>query len=1649
MIKFLLQLLLSVFSVAWANPIISEFMADNKSTIADEDGAYSDWIEIHNPTGAAISLAGWKLTDQATNPAKWTFPAISLQPGEFRLFFASEKHLIYSNHTNFRLSAGGEYLALISPTGVIVQEFAPNFPALKPDESYGRQFNFQRHIAAGTSWRYRVPSSNSQDATWKNLSFSDLTWSSGTSGFGFGLTVPGIAIRQVFSSNYIDSLAIADSVLALTPGSAGYISEASAVVGNVNFLGDGGDGHYSGNAPPPGGNGNNYVIRATGFINIPTAGFYTFGLNSDDGGRIRINGANVMVDDTNHGPEDHLGSVNLTAGLHSFDVVMFQGYGGNCVEFFAAPGQLNAWDASFRLVGDTASGGLYASTPSNTSSGAVIGTNVENIMKNIRGSIYSRKLFSTSSGAGGATSMYLLSRHADGFAAWINGQFAASENAPATPLWNSVATAARTDVNALIRKPFNLTSLIPKITTGNNLLCIQGLNNTVADSKFLILPELVSGSVAAGNAYFGDGKATPGWVNTEYSFLGKVQDTQFSHKRGFYQNSFPLTITTGTPGATIRYTVDGSAPTETNGSTYTAPISITGTTIVRAAAFKLGWESTDVDTQSFLFVNDIINQSPNGQVPPFWPSSSGTDQVMDFGMDPEIVNHANPNVGGAQQVKNALLSIPTVCLTTDIGNLINVNGSQGIYSNPYGRGFSWEKPVSVEWILPPDAANPNGISAFQENAGVRLRGGFSRSPDNPKHSFHLYFREEYGAKKLNYPLFGRFGAREFDQIDLRTSQNYSWAFGGDGRNTFLREESTRETQRAMGQLSSHLQFCHVYLNGIYWGLFNLEERTEAAYASSYMGGNKSDYDVVKGEQDAGYVIGATDGNLNDWQNLWNLSRAHAANPTQGNYFKMMGRAEDGVTPTSDPVLLNDTNLIDYLLLSFWTGNLDGCTSAFLGDNNANNWFGIRRRVGNTGDGFRFFVHDFEHTFFDVNEDRTGPFGSGNQSSFPHSNPYFLHLDLSANAEYRIRWADRIQKHMFSGGALTPGAWQNRVNQIATVVDQCIIAESARWGDAKSVTPLTKLDWQNAQNELINYFNPRHPVVLQQLRNDGLYPSVDAPTIQPFGGYQPSGVELAISGPAGATLYYMPDGSDPRAIGGTLRSGAQTHSSAITSENLIPWSASSWRYLSNASNQGTAWREPGFNDTSWPMGTAELGYGDGDEATAISIPSPRYATYFRKTFNITDTAQIVNLAARIEYDDAYAIYLNGTRIAGNLPTNPAFNYFSGSAIEDTIENISNINPALLVNGQNVIAIQIHQANGTSSDVSMNFSLTATRQSVVSPFTLHGNGERKVRFRALQGGTWSAMSEATFFLNTQSATASNLAISEIMYHPIDPSPAEIQAGFSDADDFEFIEIHNPSSTEVDLRGLYIFDAVEVDLDATGVTTLSAGQRALLVSNFAAFNLRYGNSLPVIGQYRGQLNNAGETITIRNSEDQVVRQFTYLPSSPWPADADGLGQSIVLFDSLNLTNYQESTAWRASASPGGNPGASDAILIGPWLNSFGLTDPLADPDRDGKNNLTEYALGGNPVVHEPNPPLVIDYVDIPTLGTHARLTHRRRYATDSVRVFLESTNALDTTWNNEGELIGIQRSGADEIWQHRSPHSLKTQKSKFWRLRIQVTQ
>jgi hypothetical protein len=650
-------------------------------------------------------------------------------------------------------------------------------------------------------------------------------------------------------------------------------------------------------------------------------------------------------------------------------------------------------------------------------------------------------------------------------------------------------------------------------------------------------PDVSYGLPLANTNTVGDGyrllqTPTPGKPNNSRWIVG---DTNFSKDRGFYSSSFGVSITTQTfGGARIRYTLDGSPPTATTGTVYTGPITINKTTTLRAAAFKSGWLPSNVDTQTYLFVNDVIRQSPDGSAPAGWPDSFGNGAVTDYGMDPDVVD--SPTYSG--RIKGALTAIPTISMVMDMDDLFDP--ATGIYANSIQDGRDWERPASIELI------KPDGTKGFQIDGGVRIRGGFSRGGWNPKHGFRLFFRGEYGEKELHYPMFGPNGAATQDSFDLRTFQNYSWSLSGDPRGIFLRDQFSRDTQLAMGQQGERGDFYHLYINGQYWGLYNSDERPEANWAADYYGGNPADYDVIKVDPDLGYNVEATDGNMDAWEELWGLASAGLG--SEAAYQRIQGNNPNGTRNPNYKVLLDVDNLIDYELVAIYTGNLDGPVSAFLGDQSPNNFFAVRSRASNST-GFKWVLHDSEHTLLDVNVDRSGPFPAGTQGPEKMSAQY-LWDRLLANPSFRLRAADHVQKHMIdSGGALTPSAVRARFLKRKNEIDKAVIAESARWGDVRRPdAPLTRdVEWVAEINRVLNEFIPqRTAIVLAQLRADGVRSDLSAPVFNKNGGTVERGFQLTMSNPNGrGSIYYTIDGTDPRLSGGGLNPNAIKYTGAIT------------------------------------------------------------------------------------------------------------------------------------------------------------------------------------------------------------------------------------------------------------------------------------------------------------------------------------------------------------------------------------------------------------------------------------------------------------------------------------------------------------------------
>ncbi|MES2706603.1 MAG: lamin tail domain-containing protein [Verrucomicrobiota bacterium] len=224
----------------------------------------------------------------------------------------------------------------------------------------------------------------------------------------------------------------------------------------------------------------------------------------------------------------------------------------------------------------------------------------------------------------------------------------------------------------------------------------------------------------------------------------------------------------------------------------------------------------------------------------------------------------------------------------------------------------------------------------------------------------------------------------------------------------------------------------------------------------------------------------------------------------------------------------------------------------------------------------------------------------------------------------------------------------------------------------------------------------------------------------------------------------------------------------------------------------------------------------------------------------------------------------------------------------------------------------------------------------------------------------------------ASASNLAVSEVMYHPAPSTAAEITAGFADEEQFEFVELVNTSATlTVDLTGAAFTDGIAVTLPAT---TVPAGGRIVIPRNPAAFAFRYGAGISTGAGFGTStspaLSNSGETLLLKAADGQTISTFTYSDTAPWPEDADGAGYSLTAIRP-GKTDPAAVASWRTSAALGGTPGKDDRIPLSTWLAGFSLTDANSDSDADGLPALIEYTAGYSPIVAGPGAPVSIQTV------------------------------------------------------------------------------
>mgnify|MGYP001819270591 FL=1 len=311
-----------------------------------------------------------------------------------------------------------------------------------------------------------------------------------------------------------------------------------------------------------------------------------------------------------------------------------------------------------------------------------VGGNLGDALNGVNTSVYIRIPFEVAD-ASEVAELTLSMKYDDGFVAFLNGQRVADGNGPEVAEWNSTATGDNPDSNATSFEDFVLGAGPSLLRNGTNVLAIQGLNGDLPSSDMLVLPELhalrLTSPSIGGPGYLET--PSPGTFNGE-TFEGFVSDTKFSVKRGLFDEAFEVEITTATEGASIRYTTNGETPSPNRGTLYSGPVAISRTTPLRAIAYKAGMVPTNVDTQTYLFVDDVVTQSATTSQSVWGLPATWDGETPDYGMDQRVVN----DVQHSQTIRVDLLRVRSLSIVLRADVLF---GPNGFFWHPGSCGSYW------------------------------------------------------------------------------------------------------------------------------------------------------------------------------------------------------------------------------------------------------------------------------------------------------------------------------------------------------------------------------------------------------------------------------------------------------------------------------------------------------------------------------------------------------------------------------------------------------------------------------------------------------------------------------------------------------------------------------------------------------------------------------------------------------------------------------------------------------------------------------------------------------------------------------------------------------------------------------------------------
>jgi hypothetical protein len=1123
---------------AASSVVISEFMASNNSTLADEDGEYSDWIELYNSSTNTVNLGGWYLADKATNLTHWEFPATNLGPSRFLVVFASNKDRRAAGaplHTNFKLGASGEYLALVMPDGVTkATEFAPAFPEQYTDISYGYAMTGAVHtlIAPNAGVRTLVPTSDI-DPGWRLVGYDDSTWASGALGVGYdssGNYAPvigsdlGAAMFNVNPSAYLRlpftvaapyALTLLTLSLRYDDGFVAYLNGTEVLRRNapatLAWNSSATSAHQTGIlAEDFEGPSANYALRSYGLL--PSPGLHGADRNSTGSFlRLLYDGVNVAAnaitfDRIAAGPAQSITAdfdFRIASAVHNpgdafaFMLIPTAVYGTNGagVNLATPTGERPNFAGVFGIGFSVSPHATVNDVSAHWNGAQVAGVTVPTSTIDLAAGVFHHAHVALQYETGGARVTVTLTPDINGtpgpvyspisdlFIAGLNPfdcrvQFGGWTGGLSMALDLDNCTFQFSPSQGLVAfEDFDLTPWLDLLNPGPNMLAIQGLNVSATNSSFLIQPQLLGRELVIVEPPTYLFPPTPGtWNGSAGTPI--LPSVGFWPPAGIYtSNALVVTLSSSPAPGTIRYTLNGSLPT-TGSAIYTVPLQLHGNAMIRAQA----------------------------QLGGIWGQAAEAHYTL---LDATVTNFTS--------------NLPLVIIDT-LGHGIPDGSKVGAYA------------MFIDTNTPSGRTSLTSPGDYIGNLGIGLHG--SSSLQFPKQPFAIELRDEAGDA-TNYPLLG-------------LPEGNDWLlYPSYDDKTFLNNVLTEEMFAAMGHYSVRCKYTELFLHQTsnrlaaadYAGIYILIERIRIA---------SNRVDIAK--------LGPTDNTLPAVTGgyLFSKDRPDTNNPIittiSGQQLNVLEPKSDVITPAQFAYLSNYLNTFEMALYGAnWRDPQTGY-AAYIDIDSFVDQHWIVDYPKNI-DGFRLSNY--------MNKDRNGKlkmepiwdwdlsWGNANYADGGHTNGWYSTSDDIWLGKLRTD-PDFYQKIIDRWGALRLSVF-NATNILARSDQLTNLLWEAQARDFKRWPRLGTYVWPNPNGAAggwdVDYVTPtNYSGIIAQFKKFvlGRYLWVDqqflrAPTLATNGGI------LSMSAPAG-TLYYTLDNSDPRASGGGLNPSAAAYLGPIPLTN---------------------------------------------------------------------------------------------------------------------------------------------------------------------------------------------------------------------------------------------------------------------------------------------------------------------------------------------------------------------------------------------------------------------------------------------------------------------------------------------------------------------